>query len=69
MYVQINERGLKFTYEMSVLDAKAEFSIQTRREIIEDFIEEEGDFVTEKVSGWFESNLNMLAGKELDGVG
>ena len=43
--------------------------INLRRRIIEDFIEEERDFVTANVSGWFESSLNMLAGKEFDDVG
>ena len=37
--------------------------INLRRKIIEDFIEEEGDFVTGNISGWFESSLTMLAGK------
>ena len=35
----------------------------------EDCMEEGGDFVTGDVTGWFETNLNMLAGKEFDDVG
>ena len=64
------------------LDATAEFSTQgrlydcgknlqinLRKKIIEDFIDKEGDFVTGNISGWFDWNLNMLAGKEFDDVG
>ena len=46
---------MNFIYSLHVL----------RRKIIEDFIVgEEGDFVTGNLSGWFESNLKMLTGKE-----
>ena len=39
-----------------------------KKKIVEDFIEEGGDFFTGNVSGWLESNLNMLARKEFDDV-
>ena len=59
----------EFGTQGRLYDRVKNLQINLRRKIVEDFIEEEGDFVTGNVSGWIESNLNMLTGKEFVDVG
>ena len=51
-----------------IVRSRVNLPINLRRNVIKVSIEKEGDFVTGNASGWFELDLNMLAGKEFDDV-
>ena len=60
---------VEFSTQGRLYNRGKNLQINLRRKIIEDFIEDGVEFVTGNISGWFESNLNMLARKEFDDVG
>lgn len=52
-----------------IVRSRERLQINLRRKVTEDFIKKGGDFVAGNVSGCFEWNLNILAGKEFHDVG
>ena len=58
----------EFSTQERLNDHRKNLPINLGTKIVEDFVAEEGDFVTGNIFCWFESNLTMLGGKELDDV-